>query len=98
MRKRDTSTWVEHAAIATLGPFVVGVVNHSLGLAAFAATALLVYFIVIREHLDKKLHDVKGDWNTPSERDGVTPRVDRWGDLVGPATAAVTYTLAWVLA
>ena len=96
--KRDTSTWFEHAAIATLGPFGVGFVNHSLGLAAFAACALLVYFVAIREYLDRKLHLARGDWDTPSSRDGVTPRVDRWGDLVGPTTAAVTYTLAWVLA
>ena len=98
MSRSDTSTWAEHAAIATIGPFVVGWVNGSLGLAAFAAVALLAYFVVIREYLDRKLHLARGDWDTPSATDHVTPRVDRWGDLVGPATAAVTYTLAWVLA
>jgi len=96
--KRDTSTWAEHAAIATLGPFAVGLVNHSLGLVAFAAWALLAYFVGIREYLDRKMHLARGDWDTPSARDGVTPRVDRWGDLVGPVTAAVAYTLAWWLA
>ena len=98
MSRSDTSTWAEHAAIATIGPFVVGWLNGSLGLAAFAACALLAYFVVIREYLDAKLHLARGDWDTPSATDHVTPRVDRWGDLVGPATAAVTYTLAWVLA
>lgn len=96
--KRDTSTWAEHAAIATIGPFLVGFVNASLWLAVFAAWALLVYFVAIREYLDRKMHRARGDWDTPSATDHVTPRVDRWGDLVGPTTAAVAYTLAWWLA
>ena len=97
MSRSDTHTWVEHAAIATIGPFIVGLINGSLGLAAFSACFLLVYFVAIREYLDRKLHIAKGDWDTPSAHDGVTPRVDRWGDLVGPVTAAVTYVLAWIL-
>ena len=97
LRKRDTSTWIEHALIAAFGSFVGGAVNASLGFAVVTAWFLAGYFVLVREVRDEARHREDGDWDTPSPQ-GVTPRIDQWGDLLGPVAVAVTYTLAWVLA
>ena len=97
MRKRDTQTWIEHAAIVAFGSFVVGAVNHSLGFAVVISWVFAAYFVFVRERLDEWNHKIDGDWDTPSAQ-GVTPRIDQWGDMLGPVAVAVTYTLAWVLA
>ena len=96
MRKRDTQTWVEHACIVAFGSFVAGAVNASLGFAAITAWFLAAYFVFVREVLDEAAHKAEGDWDIASPQ-GVTPRIDQWGDLLGPCAVAVTYALAWVL-
>ena len=94
--KRDTQTWIEHACICAFGSFAVGAVNHSLGFAVLIAWVLAAYFVLVRETIDELGHKIDGDWDTPSTQ-GVTPRIDQWGDMLGPCAVAVTYTLAWVL-
>ena len=97
MRKRDTQTWIEHACIVAFGSFVVGAVNASLGFAVVASWVLAAYFVLVRETIDELGHKIDGDWDVPSPQ-GVTPRIDAWGDMLGPVAVAVTYALAWVLA
>lgn len=54
------------------------------------------YFVLIREARDERAHKERGDWDTPSAQ-GVTPRIDQWGDLIGPVTVFVTFVAAGVL-
>ena len=94
--KSDMRTWVEHALICVGASSLVGLVS-GLGAAAFASVMWALYFTFVREALDEKLHKLDGDWDTPSAS-GVTPRIDQWGDLIGPWTAAVTFVISWGLA
>ena len=50
---------------------------------------VLLYY-VWREERDERAHKEASDWRTPDEH-GVTPFIDKYGDLIGPIFNA----LAW---
>lgn len=88
-------TWFEHALLAVLVPFLAGTV---LGASAVVPVASLVFIgFWGRELRNRRDHIRAGDWDSPEAGTGVTPRVDMWGDLVGPLTALCAYTLNMVV-
>jgi hypothetical protein len=89
-------TWYQHALIAIVLPALIALISGT-GVEGAAVTAWLVLaYFVLREEGDEVSHKTDGDWHTPDAR-SVTPVVDKSGDLVGPVTATITYTLAWIL-
>ena len=93
--KGQVTTWLQHAAISALIPFIVAYLTEPW-VAAPASITVLIYFWG-RELTDRGNHKRAGDWDIPEASTGITPRIDFWGDLLGPATCAVCYTLATLL-
>ena len=95
MIARQFWTWTGHAAIAAVGPALVGWLTPQPLLWASITSTLTLAVFVGRELRDRRRH--AKSWNKPMDSSGVTPRIDMWGDLMGPATATVVYWTAWLL-
>ena len=96
---RQYQTWVGHAALGVFGPAVVGVIGHLFGQdpLQFAASASLVnvLYFALREIRDVATH--YNHYDSPMDPSGVTPRTDTLGDMLGPLTATLCYTAAFML-
>ena len=100
-KKREWSedqraTWAAHGIITAAVPAVI---TAAFGWPAYAyviLVALTALFYQWREGHDWVLHEAKGDLDTPNYQ-GITPRMDKAGDLIGPYSvlmgAMVTYIL-----
>ena len=99
LQTRQTTTWITHALFTAVAPFLVswGMPEHIRPLfLACAANIILGYFLVFREPANERAHREVGDYDTPDEQ-GITPRIDQWGDLIGPAAVALAYTLSMLI-
>ncbi len=95
---KQTTSWVNHALVTLLVPFALAwLAEDRHRAAAFFAALIALVFGVIKEREDKARHLAKGDYDKPDGQ-GITPRIDRWGDTLGPAVVAFAYFLAWLLA
>lgn len=92
----QTTTWITHAIATAFVPFVLGIVFQSLLLSTLVATILAGYFVFVREPADEAKHRAIGNYDVPDAQ-GITPRIDQWGDVLGPISVAVTYWLALLL-
>lgn len=90
--KGQVLTWFQHAIISALIPPAIAALTAPWVMAP-ASVTVLIYFWG-RELTNRADHIRAGNWETPEPGTGITPRIDMWGDLVGPATAAVAYVLA----
>lgn len=94
---RETTTWVTHAVATAFVPYIASVfLPFKLIAAAVVASAIAAYFVFKKEPDDRAEHLGIGDYDTPNAQ-GVTPRIDRWGDTIGPVAVAVTYWLSVLL-
>lgn len=90
--ERDSATWIGHSLVAVFGSAAIAVLMYrflgvypDVGLTLGALFWLMFYGW--REAKDEIRHRVwLKDWREPSEIEGVTPLIDKCGDLLGPAT------------
>lgn len=100
--RKSANTWIGHALVAVFGSVAIAVPAHVwLGIhVVFGYTAGAVFWMMFygwRESGDELRHKVRlKDWRKPSKVDGVTPRTDKAGDLLGPATWLVA-CLVWLV-
>jgi hypothetical protein len=85
--ERATHTWIGHGLVGLL---------MGLGMALFMERGFMygtvlaaLYFSLHREMKDKLNHLLHGDYDTPQYKEGITPRVDRVGDMLGPIALAL---------
>ena len=93
-------TWIGHG-LATAGAgllFAVlgGLAGINPGPTFVLGTGLAAYYYVIKERGDKKRYLESGKYDDAGEG-GVTPRVDRVGDLVGPLSVFAGSLFVWLL-
>jgi len=89
------ATWAQHALVSILVSVVFALFTGTGTTGLVIASWLTVVFFVVREEKHEDEHKEAGDWYTP-DTDGVTPLVDKVGDLVGPITVATTFLVMWI--
>ena len=100
-QKTATGTWIGHGLVE----WGLSIVGTLIGLfwavplfgGWLGATAGAGYFLFVREPMDKLLHLLIKDYDTPQYKQGVTPRVDKVGDTISPASFWVGYTYCYLL-
>jgi hypothetical protein len=98
LEKIQTTTWITHSIGAALVPFTVALfvpIEHRWN-SAVGTSLLILSLFVFKEEKDELAHKRGGDWRTPDDQN-ITPLVDKYGDLLGPAVATVVYCLTWIL-
>ena len=99
-------TWCGHALINFSAPAIAVMlisIFHNLGdillwYCCFV-TILAGYYIFVREQKDEVMHrhELK-DWEIPTGRYKITPRLDKIGDAIGPAIAFFTAWMSYGIA
>lgn len=98
LENRHTTTWVTHAIGTALPPFLLSLPlpePYRLPGAALWAVAIAILFLD-RERRDEEYKRRTNQWYMGGLQ-GVSGRVDKVGDLLGPLAVAVTYILAALL-
>jgi len=90
-------TWFQHGAIAFVLPMLFAVLTRTGQEGVVITSWLLLLYFVIREERDERYHKKIGDWRSPEIGSGVTPYIDKFGDLLGPIVATLAFTGAWLL-
>ena len=92
-------TWAGHAALTIAAPALIGIIapfSDTLLTVAIASIPVLAFYIA-REQGDERSHKARGDWTEHMGSSDVTPEIDQWGDLLGPAAVTSTFWVAWLL-
>jgi hypothetical protein len=97
---RQTATWMSHEMIGLVVVSVGVVAGEYLPGSLFLWAMLFgwlqaFYFGLVREPQDRVTHQATGDWDKPLAQ-GVTPKVDMYGDQVGNWGIAGTATILFL--
>jgi len=90
------ATWIQHGVATIFVSVVFSILTATDAFGLVVGAWMMFIYYLGRETADEYRHKKEGDWYTPDEQ-GITPLVDKVGDLLGPGAVALTYSVMYLM-